>query len=166
MRILLALSLVLALPLAALASGHAPSPEGPGGGTGQPQDMREHPIPEDEPAPAVGVVEVFSMPSGNIGCVYIPEGGTATYRTADGGPELSCDRVEPKYLRAVFGRSGRAVILTDVADRGCCGAAAVLSYGTTWRGGPFTCFSERTGLRCERDDGPSFFLSRARVTAN
>ena len=35
----------------------------------------------------------FNMPSGNIGCFYVPAGGTDVYKTSDGGAELSCDRV-------------------------------------------------------------------------
>ena len=51
----------------------------------------------------------FNMPSGNIGCFYTPEGGTDVYKTSDGGAELSCDRVEPSYVRvhARFLRRGR-----------------------------------------------------------
>ena len=106
------------------------------------------------------------MPSGNIGCIYIPEGGTVEYRPADGGPELSCDRVEPKYLRATLGRAGKAVVRADVGDEGCCGGEKVIPYGAVWSAGPFTCHSERTGLTCRCDDGHSFLLSRARVTAD
>jgi hypothetical protein len=163
MRTFLAV-LILSCPSVALASG-APTPGGPGAEGGKPRVEAEQPL-EKAPARSFGTAETFVMPSGNIGCVYIPEGGTAAYVPADGGPELSCDRVEPKYLRATLGRSGKAVVRTDVGDRGCCGGDRTVGYGETWSAGPFTCYSERTGLTCERDDGHSFLLSRARVRAD
>src|SRR4030081_4018094 len=43
----------------------------------------------------------FVMPSGNIGCTFTPQGGTGVYMPFDGGPELSCDRKEPQYVRLV-----------------------------------------------------------------
>ncbi|MCF3638412.1 hypothetical protein LXM94_00325 [Rhizobium sp. TRM95111] len=150
----------------ASADGGAPSPTGPALDSGQPQQMIDEPTSKQlPPARLVDKAEQFVMPSGNIGCTYIPEGGTDTYQPPDGGPELSCDRVEPIYLRAVLGRSGKAAILRDVGDPGCCSAGTVIPYGQTWSAGPFTCYSERTGLTCEREDGHSFLLSRARVRA-
>jgi hypothetical protein len=115
--------------------------------------------------PDAGGSTSFSMPSGNIGCVYTPEGGSATYVPEDGGPELSCDRVEPTYERFVLGASGEAVIIKDVGDAGCCSSDNPLPYGTTWRLEPFTCASDTKGLRCERDDGHGFFISRAKTEA-
>ena len=168
MRPLIAVLLLAVAPHAAWSAGEAPSPSGPGDGARQPTQSRQLPTVEEEAAPVArfDIAEEFSMPSGNIGCIYIPEGGAGAYRPADGGPELSCDRVAPRYIRAVLGRSGRAIVQSDVGDRGCCGAANVIPYGEVWGRGPFTCFSERTGLRCERNDGHSFHLSRARVTAD
>jgi hypothetical protein len=107
----------------------------------------------------------FSMPSGNIGCYYTPAGGTTTYMPEDGGPELSCDRVEPTYLRFVLGASGAATIIDNVGDAGCCSSDNPFTYGTTWRLEPFTCASDTKGLRCERDDGHGFFISRAKTEA-
>lgn len=164
MRFVLVVPAFLLASTLAFASG-APTPGGPGAESGQPREMAPGPV-EKLPARALGVAESFVMPSGNIGCIYIPEGGTATYEPADGGPELSCDRVEPKYVRATLGRSGKAVVRTNVGDRGCCGGDRIIPYGETWSAGPFTCFSERTGLTCERDDGHSFLLSRARLRAD
>ncbi len=164
MRFVLAVPAFLFTSALAFASG-APTPGGPGAEAGQPREMAPGPV-EKLPARALGVAESFVMPSGNIGCIYIPEGGTATYEPADGGPELSCDRVEPKYVRATLGRSGKAVVRTNVGDQGCCGGDRIIPYGETWSAGPFTCFSERTGLTCERDDGHSFLLSRARLRAD
>jgi len=120
-------------------------------------------VPETK---SFGRRQEFVLPSGNIGCVYTPEGGTEVYQPADGGPELSCDRVAPRYVRATLSRDGAATLLKDVGDRGCCSASSVLDYGETWAAGPFSCVSTRTGLSCERNDGHSFFLSRRRLNAN
>ena len=133
--------------------------------SGQPREAVQRPV-EKVPTRSLGTAEEFAMPSGNIGCTYIPEGGTDVYQPEDGGPELSCDRIEPKYLRAILGRSGKGRVLSNVGDQGCCSAGKILDYGEVWRGGPFTCYSERTGLTCERSDGHSFLLSRARVKAD
>lgn len=164
MRVLLALPIVLFSSAVALADS-APTPGGPAAESGQPRETAKQPA-EAVPTRSLGVAERFVMPSGNIGCTYIPEGGTAVYQPADGGPELSCDRIEPKYLRATLGRGGKAVVLSDVGDEGCCSGERTLDYGEVWRGGPFTCYSQRTGLTCERGDGHSFLLSRARVRAD
>jgi hypothetical protein len=42
--------------------------------------------------------------------------------------------------------------------------APVLAYGKTWRYGPFTCKSAKTGLTCRNSKGHGFFLSRERWT--
>jgi Family of unknown function (DUF6636) len=39
--------------------------------------------------------------------------------------------------------------------------APVLAYGRSWRDGPFTCTSRRTGVTCRNLDGHGLFLSRA-----
>lgn len=119
-------------------------------------------VPE---AKVYGRQQQFVLPSGNIGCVYTPEGGTATYQPADGGPELFCDRVEPHYIRAILMKSGRAQVFDSVGDQSCCSAGPILDYDATWVAGPFSCVSTQTGLSCARDDGHSFFLSRRRVDA-
>jgi hypothetical protein len=164
MRFLLAVPVLLLSCALAFASG-APTPGGPAAESGQPRQTETKPV-EQVPVRSFGVAERFVMPSGNIGCTYVPEGGTEVYQPADGGPELSCDRIEPKYLRATLGRSGKAVVRTNVGDRGCCGGETIVPYGDTWSAGPFTCHSERTGLTCERNDGHSFLISRARVRAD
>jgi len=51
---------------------------------------------------------MFDMPSGNVGCIYTPRGGTSFYVPEDGGPELSCDRVEPSYVRVTLGPDSKA----------------------------------------------------------
>ncbi|RUU64585.1 hypothetical protein EOD03_37370, partial [Mesorhizobium sp. M7A.T.Ca.TU.009.01.1.2] len=59
------------------------------------------------PASAEGQIE-FNTPSGNIGCIYTAKGGTGTYEPKDGGPELSCSRVEPSYVTIILGPKGPA----------------------------------------------------------
>ncbi|MER9496418.1 hypothetical protein NKI86_32220, partial [Mesorhizobium sp. M0320] len=62
------------------------------------------------PANAEGQVE-FNTPSGNIGCIYTPKGGTSTYEPQDGGPELSCSRVEPSYITIILGPKRPATLI-------------------------------------------------------
>lgn len=113
------------------------------------------------PADENGLV-TFQMPSGNIGCTYVPAGGTPVYRPPGGGPELSCDRVEPAYATLILGREGFATLVDGPGEAGCC-AGPVLHYGRVWSEGPFTCESARTGLTCRRADGRGFSLARARI---
>jgi hypothetical protein len=108
-----------------------------------------------------GQVE-FNMPSANIGCIYTPEGGAPHYKPADGGPELSCDRIEPEYRRFVLGRSGPAIMEINVQDTGCCSATNPFRYGDTWTAGPFQCASTPAGLTCLRGTN-GFFISRSRT---
>lgn len=106
----------------------------------------------------------FVMPSGNIGCVYTPKGGTDTYQPVGGGPELSCDRVEPSYVRVILGPKGKAVKITGAGDASCCGSDNVFDYGEVWEMGPFSCSSETSGLSCVRG-AHGFTMSRRKVTA-
>ncbi|HZY69112.1 MAG TPA: hypothetical protein VFE52_11010, partial [Devosia sp.] len=71
----------------------------------------------------------FAMPSGNIGCIYTPRGGTDTYQPVDGGPEISCDRIEPTYVNITLGPKGPAVLTENPGEQGCCGGDNVLTYG-------------------------------------
>ena len=104
----------------------------------------------------------FVMPSQNIGCTYTPAGGTPLYKPFDGGPELSCDRIDPTYVRVVLTPSSlRRFDLVD--DQGCCGVENVFAYGSRWSAGPFTCESATSGLTCMRGDGRGFVISRATV---
>ena len=105
----------------------------------------------------------FVMPSGNIGCIYTPKGGTGTYEPMDGGPELSCDRVEPAYVRVKFGPSGFPGKFTEVGDASCCGSDNVFGYGEVWSEGPFICWSFTWGLKCRRDNY-GFSMSRNLIT--
>ena len=105
----------------------------------------------------------FLMPSNNVECIYTPEGGGANYTPEDGGPELSCDRLAPTYLRFVLGAKGPANVIQDVGDQSCCGGTNYFAYGTQWRQAPFTCESSASGLNCRRDDGHGFFISKAKI---
>ncbi len=89
------------------------------------------------------------MPSHNVGCVFIPEGGTDTYTPANGHAELQCDRIAPSYVRVILGSTGKARKYNNVGDASCCGGD-VLPYGELWTAGPFTCVSAASGLTCTR----------------
>jgi hypothetical protein len=114
---------------------------------------------------AEGQIE-FNAPSGNIGCIYTPKGGTSTYEPAGGGPELNCSRVEPTYVTVILGPSGPANLIKNPGEQGCCGDVAKLAYGNSWSKGPFSCQSSKTGLSCASSNGHGFFLSRAKVSAH
>jgi hypothetical protein len=105
----------------------------------------------------------FITPSGNIGCIYTPAGGVEVYKPTDGGPELSCDRAQPKYIRVELARKGAASLIKDISDQSCCGSDNTLAYGQQWSAGPFSCSSALAGLTCKRDDGHGFFISRRSV---
>jgi hypothetical protein len=111
-----------------------------------------------------GVIR-FSTPTSNIGCTYIPAGGTSVYFPKDGGPELRCDRVEPTYLRFFLYKSGKARKFTNISDVGCCSAENILVYGNSWSKGPFRCTSARDGLKCTRGKA-GFFISRDKTSVH
>src|ERR1700760_118663 len=104
----------------------------------------------------------FVMPSSNVGCTFTPQGGTDVYKPMDGGPELSCDRREPKYVRVVL--TPKSVKrFDDVGDQGCCDGSNPFAYGKRWAKGPFVCESAETGLTCKRGDGRGFVMTREKV---
>jgi hypothetical protein len=106
----------------------------------------------------------FETPSGNVGCNYIPESGDGVFYSPDGGAELICDRIAPRYVRFSLPARGIATLEVHVRDTGCCGGP-VLIYGAHWSGGPFQCDSRETGLQCSNADGHGFTLSRSEATA-
>lgn len=116
-------------------------------------------------APDPSGAVTFVMPSGNIACVFTPAGGSSVYVPADGGPELSCDRAAPTYLRFTLAASGPATVISNVGDPSCCGGSNTFAYGLTWWASPFSCTSSSTGLACRRSDGHGFFISKAKVQA-
>ena len=58
----------------------------------------------------------FVMPSGNIGCIYTPKGGTDVYEPVDGGPEISCDRIAPSYVNITLGPKGPAKLTENPGE--------------------------------------------------
>src|ERR1700759_3192727 len=95
----------------------------------------------DFPASASGQV-TFVMPSHNVECTYTPKGGTEIYKPLDGGPELSCDRRDPKYVRVVL-TPKTLKRFDDVGDQRCCGAENPFRYGGRWSKVPFICESSK-----------------------
>lgn len=100
---------------------------------------------------AEGQIE-FNTPSGNIGCIYTPKGGTSTYEPQDGGPELSCSRVAPSYVTIILGPKGPATLIKNPGEQSCCSDVTKLAYGKSWSAGPFSCESSTKGLTCTATD--------------
>ena len=109
-----------------------------------------------------GQVE-FATPSHNVGCVYTPAGGTSWYKPADGGPELSCDRVKPTYVNVRMGAANEPQRVDNPGEQPCCQATNLLAYGKLWSAGPFSCGASGAGLACKRADGRGFTLSKKDV---
>jgi len=106
----------------------------------------------------------FQSPSGNIGCQYVPSGGTETYKTPDGGPQLICDRVAPAYVRFTLSAHGAATLHDHVGDASCCGGG-VIAIGAHWSGGPFACDMSEAGIACTNADRHGFTLNRSEARA-
>lgn len=110
-----------------------------------------------------GLIE-FSLPSGNIGCTYAPEGGTANYKPVDGGPELKCDRTEPSYVTVVLGPDFEAEATDDPDEQACCSLENTLEYDNEVTFEGFICHAEVTGLACQTTTGEhGFLMSRSHV---
>ncbi len=116
-------------------------------------------------APDASGAITFVMPSGNVACIYTPAGGSSVYTPMDGGPELSCDRAEPTYLRFTLAASGPTSVIGNVGDPGCCGGSNSFAYGQTWHMAPFSCTSAPTGLVCKRG-GNGFTISKGKIEAH
>ncbi|MEQ1492950.1 MAG: hypothetical protein ABL932_20595 [Terricaulis sp.] len=142
---------LFAVALAACSPPHAADTAGE---TAPPAQM-------SEASATPGVSSEFMAPSGNIGCVYTPAGGTAVYQTADGRAELKCDRSEPEYVRVVMSESGAARI-EPTDERGCC-SGETIQYGQSWSEGPFSCDVTETGVVCANRERHGFTLSRSRA---
>lgn len=107
--------------------------------------------------------DTFRTPSGNIYCAY------EHYSFAP--VDLRCEirsgiKPAPTCSAAALtmrptGRA-RTICITDTIYNP---NARVLGYGTTFRGGGFTCTSRTTGLRCTNRSGHGVFLSRERSYA-
>ena len=113
------------------------------------------------PAPAAELYS-FQTPSGNIGCMA---------DDTDGRWELRCDIAERDWRGGGAGDceldSGDSLglLATGRTFWVCHGdtvlrQGAVLGYGSTWRAGPFTCTSARTGVTCRNRAQRGFVLSR------
>jgi uncharacterized protein DUF6636 len=109
----------------------------------------------------------FLTPSKNIGCIYV-----APFANTD-RPHVRCDiggglrplPPRPKGCDLDWGY-GYSMLDTGRAKPFCAGDTArdprapILQYGRTWHKGPFTCVSQRIGLRCTNRSKRGFFLSR------
>ena len=119
-------------------------------------------------AAAAGGTAFFQTPSKNIGCIYV-----APFASTD-KPLLRCDiggglhplPPRPKscdldwgYGYEMIGGSGRPKTFC-AGDTARDTRAPILRYGRTWKKGPFTCASQRVGLRCTNLVRHGFFLSR------
>ena len=105
---------------------------------------------------------MFMLPSKNMDCTFVPK-QTAVYMPAGGGPELTCDRRDPKYVRVVLGPTKAAERIDNPGEQPCCGADNILQYGQAWTGGPFTCQSAASGVTCRHKNGHGFSLSKAKI---
>jgi hypothetical protein len=105
---------------------------------------------------------IFVMPSKNIECTFVPN-QTAVYMPRGGGPELTCDRRDPTYVRIVIGPTKPAERTDNPGEQSCCGVDNLFQYGQTWTGGPFTCQSAQSGLVCRHKNGHGFSLSQKHI---
>jgi hypothetical protein len=105
----------------------------------------------------------FVMPSMNMECTFVPH-QTAIYLPRGGGPELSCDRRDPSYVRVVIGPTGPAERTNNPGEQPCCGVENIFQYGQSWTGGPFTCQSAATGITCKHKNGHGFSMSTKKIT--
>ena len=115
------------------------------------------------PAAASAKFVFFQTPSHNIGCVY---SSSPAYLRCDIRSGLKPAPPKPKGCMNDW-KFGYEVDARGRAHTVCAGdtvlspTARVIRYGTTWRGGAFTCKSSTSGLRCKNRSGHGFFLSRA-----
>jgi hypothetical protein len=101
------------------------------------------------PADGNGIVQ-FSLPSGDIGCTYIPFDGAGGIETGTGTlPELHCYRTTGRFEAASLGPSGPARELRLTGKLDCCGAN-ILAYGSTWQTGGYNCTAAQGTLTCTR----------------
>lgn len=114
------------------------------------------------PAAAQSTVD-FTLPSSNIGCTYVPAGGTEVYEPRDGGPELICSRVEPSYVTVSMTASSAPIRIDNPGEQGCCGMDSILQYGQSLQLGPFFCSSAKIGLTCTGPNGHWLKMRRAGV---
>ncbi|HET7230228.1 MAG TPA: DUF6636 domain-containing protein [Longimicrobium sp.] len=115
------------------------------------------------PAPRQDTLYSFQTPTGNIGCMAVNDGGWSLrcdigqkdWNGGSAGRDCDLDQGDALGLRT-GGRTYWVCHGDTVLRQG-----AVLGYGSTWRAGPFTCTSARTGVTCRNRAAHGFTLSRA-----
>jgi hypothetical protein len=107
----------------------------------------------------------FVFPTMDMECTFVPK-RTEIYTPVGGGPELSCDRRDPSYVRVVIGPTGPAKRINNPGEQPCCGAENVLPYGQSWVGGPLSCQSAPTGLTCAHKNGHGFSMSKEKISVH
>jgi hypothetical protein len=127
------------------------------------------------PAAAPQPIPGIRSPSGNIRCLFVPAaGGTSA-------PNLLCTIARADYTAGLQHRCitnptrldwhGFELPATQKGSVTCSGgvlydpdterpAYTTLPYGKTWRHGPFTCASRRSGVTCTNGSAHGLFLSR------
>jgi hypothetical protein len=114
------------------------------------------------PATASAKFVFFQTPTHNIGCAYGSPPATLRCDIRSGlkppppRPKGCVDDWTFGYEVEATGRAHTVCASDTVFTPG----ARVVRYGTTWRGGPLTCKSRRSGLRCTNRSGHGFFLSK------
>jgi hypothetical protein len=103
----------------------------------------------------------FRSPSGNIGCLYSPQ-GVEGYMSAGSAPELTCSRNRPSYVTLVMSGSGRITRMDKPLDRSCC-SGVTLAWGKSWSAGPFRCRSATDRLTCTGPGEHAFSIGRSAV---
>jgi hypothetical protein len=104
----------------------------------------------------------FRTPSRNIGCAWSTLDLTlrCDIRTGVKPPPAKPKGCENDWTFGYeMSPAGRARVVC-AGDTVLSSGARVIGYGGTWRGGPHTCKSRRSGLRCRNRTGRGFFLSR------
>jgi uncharacterized protein DUF6636 len=106
----------------------------------------------------------FRTPSGQIGCEYFHRGQRFLRCDINGGLKPRPPKPKSCEFEWAVGyslpptRPAQIVCASDTVNNPA--GQKTLGYGTTWRGGVFSCVSQRTGLRCANTRGQGFFLSK------
>lgn len=122
-------------------------------------------------AAASSVLPGFRSPSGNIKCLYIPNGGgfiSCTIAQANYAKQLTRYCAQPKigvdWAGFVLGRKGTGKIEcsggTLYEPRKQHPRYITLAYGKTWKRSGFTCTSRVNGVTCTNRAGHGLFVAR------
>jgi hypothetical protein len=130
-----------------LASARAPAGDPPGAappgcGVGEARVLPDAVAQHRLPVPDLAAGPALRHPLGAEAAAVEAEG---LHRRLDGG-----------YQAGATGRAQKVCAGDTVLSPN----ARIVRYGTTWHGGPFTCKSSSSGLRCKNRSGHGFFLSR------